>query len=117
MTLPILATGIGAPTEPAAGRPRTRAASATAATRFRICHPPRVRVCALPPDFAHGLHDEPEFGPLILFRKQIPFHRRREAALRAQREALQRHVPLGLFDAADQVRLRLEARPLAADET
>src|SRR3989304_5690432 len=49
-----------------------------------------------PPNLDGGVNDQFEFLPLLVFGEQVAFHRRGEAALRAEREIFQRHV-LGRF--------------------
>src|SRR5215469_11123170 len=69
------------------------------------------------PHLTRGFDDEAQFGFLLLDRQSVAFDGRGKAALRAEAELLQRHVFGGLVDAALQVVLALERRPLAGDET
>src|SRR5204862_5441749 len=68
------------------------------------------------PDLPRGRHDELQLAPLIVHRKQIAGGDRREAALRAEREMLERHVSRGRIDPPAQIVLALEARFLRRDE-
>jgi len=81
-----------------------------------------IKVCAtlarLPaPDLVGYVDDQRELRDLVLQGHGITGHRRGEAALRTQREALERHAPARLFDAADQRGASLENRCLGADKS
>src|SRR5215475_5854197 len=71
----------------------------------------------LPPHFARGLGHQPQLSFLIRLGQQIAFHRRREPALRAYREPLQRHISGGLLDASLQLALAFEFGLLRADQS
>jgi len=43
-----------------------------------------MKVGALAPDLAGGVHDQLELGPLLVPGEEVPFHRGSEAALRAE---------------------------------
>src|SRR5579875_533586 len=70
----------------------------------------------LAPDLPRGLHDKAQLGPLVVLGQQIALHRGGKAALRAERQAVQGHVPRRLLDPGQQGALRLELRALAAHE-
>src|SRR6266404_1834284 len=68
------------------------------------------------PYFARGLHDETELGDLLVPGQRVAVDSRREAALRAEAELLQRHVSRHLVDPALQLVLALERGAFAGDE-
>src|SRR5262245_47213047 len=71
----------------------------------------------LPPHFARGLGHQPQLRFLISFGQQIALHRRREPALRAYREPLQRHKSGSFLDAALQLALAFGFGLLRADQS
>src|SRR5262245_37281762 len=70
-----------------------------------------------PPHFPGGLSHQPQFRFLIHFGQQIALHRRRETALRAYREPLQRHISGSFLDAALQLALAFGFGLLRADQS
>src|SRR5215469_7197832 len=69
------------------------------------------------PHLTRSFDDEAQFGFLLLDRQSVAFDGRGKAALRAEAELVERHVFRGLVDAALQIVLAFERRPLAGDET
>src|SRR5690349_2086427 len=69
------------------------------------------------PDLACGLDDKLELAPLIILGELVAADRRGEAALRRQRQPLQRDIFRRLIDPALQRVLALQRRLLAGDET
>src|SRR5437660_5962880 len=63
----------------------------------------------------HAGHQQ-QLLQLLLPRDVVPLHRRGEAALGAERQPVQRHVPRGLIHARLQLVLRLHARLLGRDQ-
>ena len=62
------------------------------------------------------LADQAQFFPLIVLRQDIALFRRREAALRAEAELIERHELCRLFDALLYVVLVLKIRRLGRHE-
>src|SRR6266849_5210810 len=71
-----------------------------------------VLICdsGVAPHLARRLYDELELAPLIVHRQQVAGSHRREAALWAECEMLERNVSRRLVDARAQVVVVLEAR-------
>src|SRR5262249_16008511 len=63
---------------------------------------------SLTPDFLSELDNQPELGPLLVFRKNIALFRGSEATLRRQTKLLQRHEFSRLIDAAPDVVFRFQ---------
>src|SRR5580693_6791909 len=59
--------------------------------------------CGLPPDPLRGAHDEVELAALVIDADQVAEGTGGEAALRTDRQVLQRHVGGRLADTAHQV--------------
>ena len=55
---------------------------------------------SLAPDAASDVDDELHLGPLLVFGDHVAFHHRREAALRAEGQLLERNVLRRRFDRA-----------------
>src|SRR5687768_8364179 len=68
------------------------------------------------PDLAGGRHHELQLTPLFFLRQQVTGGCRREAALGAQSQVLDRDVAGRLVDAAEQLVLRLQPGSLAAHQ-
>src|SRR6266436_4110875 len=68
------------------------------------------------PYFARGLDDETQLGDLFVPGQRVAVDGRREAALRAEAELLQRYVFCRLVDPALQLVLAFERGALASDE-
>src|ERR1051326_8431888 len=68
------------------------------------------------PDPARGVDEQLELAALVVPREEVAARGRGEPALRAQREALDRHVPARLLDPAQELVLRLELRRLRRDQ-
>src|SRR5262245_58723681 len=94
-----------------AGRPQTSVLRRSSSLLHRSRRTRRSRVL---PDLARGVDDKLQLAPLLVLRQEIALHGRREAALRADGQALQRDVLARLLDSADQVVLLFELRKLAA---
>ena len=69
------------------------------------------------PDHLGNLADQAQFLPLIVLRQDIALFRRREAALRAEAELVERHELRRLFNALLYVVLVLKSRRLGRYET
>src|SRR3712207_2027471 len=68
------------------------------------------------PDLLGGLDDECQLGDLLVPGQGVALHGRGEAALRGQRQLLQRDVPRGLVDAPLEVVLVLQLGALGGDQ-
>src|SRR5439155_22999912 len=68
------------------------------------------------PDLASGLHEEVELPALVVPGDLVAGGDRGKAALRAQRETGERHVPRRLVDAPEQILLGLQPRDLGGDQ-
>ena len=72
---------------------------------------------ALVPHGARRVDDEPQLRPLLVLGDHIAFHHRSEAALRREREVLERNVLRRLFDApGDRVGLSSSCGSFARDQ-
>src|SRR4029079_6475303 len=69
------------------------------------------------PDGASYVDDAAQLRGLLLFRKQIAARHRRESALRAEGEPLERNVARRFVDSAAQLVRRFERGALRADQS
>jgi len=63
-----------------------------------------------------GVNDKLQLGPLLLFRQQVAIHGGSEAALRTERELLERKEAGRLFDSPKKAFFTLQLRAFGADE-
>ena len=77
----------------------------------------RLSCCLIGPDFFCNLLDERQLAPLVLIGDKIAFLGGSKAALRAERQLLERHIPGSLADTRDNVFLLFQPGILGGYQT
>src|ERR1700743_1339716 len=76
----------------------------------------KAHLALLPPHFVGDLDCEPQFGPLLVLGQDVALFGRGKAALRRQRELLERGEFRGLFQPALDIVFSLELAGLRGDD-